>query len=233
MQRGCRWLCYARRDAYPEAISAPPPSFNPRRTRCKFIINNNITLVPGSFQETGSWVWRISITRTPGISSVITLPSASSFRLVPQIWPDPSCNLSSAELNTMGPVAMPWTLFRTLKPAAYRRHYATSSRVSKPSIHTTHIIIFHRRLNDENAMQICHCACNTDNDPACCLQRQMALNFPSRGMHLPVVFGSVSPIMRSVHTPWSQLCTVQLTPFELLGTTCRCILKLTGTSSIR
>ena len=33
----------------------------------------------------------------------------------------------------------------------------------------------------------------------------MALDFPSRGMRLPVVFGSVSPIIRGVHTPWSQL----------------------------
>jgi hypothetical protein len=169
---------------------------------------------PGASSLTSHWCRVHFRKRVPGCgasalpghqtSSVITLPSASSFHPVPQIWADSSCNFSSAKLNTMGPVAMPWTLFRASKPAAYRRHYATSSRVSKPSIHATHIIIFHQRLKDEDAMQICHCACNTDSDPACCLQRQMELNFPSRGMHLPVVFGSVSPIMRSVHTPCSQ-----------------------------
>jgi len=133
--------------------------------------------VPDSFHETGSWVWRTSITRTPGIASVPCLSFIISSRPAKMARSFSQPLVGGAEYNRSCRYALDSFPNPDSPSLSTPLHGFISSKQAFDTHNTQHIviIIFHQRLNDENAMQICYSACNTDSDPACCLQRQMAL----------------------------------------------------------
>jgi hypothetical protein len=224
---------------HPYRRSEPHPQ--PMPNRCKF--TNNITLVPRSFQKTGYWVWRTNITRASGVALRF------SISYVQQIWPDPSCNsvFYRAEHNTKQGPALCLRLFP--EPRSPQLAYATTQFISTKQAFSTHN---HPSCTPHRpSMPSKLSLCVLRGYRSCMLlvltYIYPILYVPCHSMHLPIVFGSVRPIVRNVHTvPPARTVganarfrartdtlqifypgstngaprTVLLTPFENSGTSC-------------